>query len=334
MRTKEEVQQWVEDNRTPNAALAGEIVTFKTNACGRVSIGRLRNVLDAVGVDPDEASDLLPVSALRRALRKMRENRAVDRVEQTEAEATFQLTAKSLDEEAKQVAYNYEAQLHLNLETGKITCPESPELEQRAQELFEDAQQHREPRDVKTIVKRLFTKRTARDLYSINTENGGSYFVPEKHREFTARMDAFLAELGGRLERFPVPTGTKEGDAAIRESVAQGIERWIQDLDGAVDKWDVSSRDSTHDRYAGLYKEAAFKAEAWGDYLGEKVAEIHRRIEASKSRMRSKITALAAEKEGSTTTDGNTDGTGMDGVREDCQDIEPHEVAATDSVWP
>lgn len=289
-------QNQVEFLMNPRPELAGEVVTFKTHGCrDEIPLDQVRQALVSAGLDPNEAKDLLPANAFRRALRKMARDRTIDQVDDVGSVVKFQLTLKTLDDQGL-VDYDREAVLSLD-ENGMVSCPESQEFADKAQVLIAEAIGHRTSRDVKSLVKRMFNKNTTRELFCINSENGGTYFVPERHRPFTAKVDLFLRELGGELGRFPVPSGTEEGNASIGSAINEGIEQYVASLDSVVENWGTGTPDATHERYGELYREAVFKAQSLQEFLGDKVSQLQARVEKSKNAMATKIMQLAAEKE-------------------------------------
>lgn len=284
------------EDTQPRAELAGEVVTFKTSGCGtEISLTEVRNALSAAGLDSDEARDLLPRNAFRRALRKMAADRTIDSLEDEGSSVRFQLTQKTIDD-AGLVEYDREAVLSLD-DNGIVTCDGSQLLASTAQQLIGHVIGVRTGRDLKSLVKRLFIKKTSRDLYCINAESGGTYFVPETHREFTSKIAKFLSACGGELRRFPVPRGNEEGNKSIGNAISEGITRFVEELDNAVDDWDVDTRESTRDNLSDKYEQAVLKAQGLREFLGVKVEELEARVQQSKQKMARKIFAIGEEKE-------------------------------------
>ena len=286
---------------TPRSDLAGEVITFKSGRCGSTNVGRVREALAEAGLDPTEAKDLLPANAFRRALRQMSKDRTIDQLVDTDdGQIRFQLTEKTTNDLGL-VEYDRDAVLTAD-DQMRVECLEDPDLALTAETLIATVINERTATDVKQLVKRMFVKSTSRELFCINSENGGTYFVPESHRSFTSKVDDFLKLLGGELGRFPVPRGTEEGNASIGSAISEGIEQYVQQLDSAVEDWDVGTMGGTQARAAGHYQEAVFKAEAMREFLGDKVEQLQARVEKSRDAMARKIMQLTAEKEQESTS--------------------------------
>jgi hypothetical protein len=282
-------------NVRPTEALLGEIVTWDTKAETQLSL--VRESLTNAGLDADQyAKDLRNRSAFARAKQHLKENRSIEKVvEDHKAHTvTFQLDQKKIVEGwggTKRLHHDYECQVVLDTRTGDITCPESRVIEQQARELFAHAMNVRTASDITTMVQRMF--RDNADLFPINPSKGVAYFVPEAHRDFTARVEQFLESVGGSLSRFPVPKGTAEGNKSVRDAVESGLTAIIDELDEMVDNWDETTRKSTQTKVVEKYKLLRHKAEVYAEYLQHTAAGVHQRLDSSKGKLMDKLSQLA-----------------------------------------
>ncbi len=280
----------------PNAALLGEIVTWDLAAM-EVGYQAVQDALQAAGLPTGEAKHLRAQTAFSRAVKDLREGRAIDRVttDKTAGTIVFQFTRKGLDSAGARLDFNYEALCTLATDTGDITCPDSPEIEQHARTMFAHAMAHRTTSDVTRLVQRLFAAHA--DLYPINPKKGVAYFVPEPHRDFSAKVEDFLKALGGRLDRFPVPSGTSEGNAAVQNTVEDGLSALAGELQDAVDAWDEKTRPSTMEKATDRLQTIFHKTESYAEYLGDRQSSLLADLTAQKKRLAAKILQVTDLKE-------------------------------------
>lgn len=277
-------------------ALLGEIVTWDLRAL-EVPYITVRAALVAAGLPTDSAQDLRIITAFRRALKDFKEGRTIDKVDTGEKGAPvvhFQFTQKALNDSGI-LAFDFEAMVHLNLTTGEIICADD-QIERHAREQFDHAIDHRTTSDVTRMVQTLFAAHA--DLYPINPRKGVAYFVPEAHREFSARVEAFLVALGGSLLRFPVPKGTPEGNRSVKASVEAGLTALAEELDKAVEDWTERTHSGTFDKAVEKWTAIKHKAECYSEYLGDRQAELLARLDETKRRLAAKVMEIEEAKDG------------------------------------
>jgi len=287
----------------PHAELLGEVVTWDMGA-RELPFSQITAALDAAGLPRGEAAGLRSTTAFTRAVRDLREGRTIDRVttDRTTGLVTFQFTRKALDAAGLQLDFTYEALCTLDTDSGHIECADSPEIEAHARTMFAHALAHRNTSDVTRLVQRLFAAHA--DLYPINPRKGVAYFVPEAHRDFSAKVEEFLRSLGGRLLRFPVPKGTPEGNRAVKTSVEQGLHALSDELTEAVDAWDEKTRPSTFDKAIARWQAIKHKAEAYSEYLGDRQAALLAHLDEQKKRLAQKVAELTAARDAAAHGDG------------------------------
>ena len=257
-----------------------------------VAYSDVRGALGAADLPMDAAAALNPRTAFGRAIKDLRQNRTIDRIK-TDSKTSvvqFQFTHRHLVRERLEFAY--EATCYLDVASGLIDCPESPEIESHARVMFKHAMAHRNTSDITRMIQGLF--RNHADLYSINPSKGVAYFVPEPHREFSAKMENFLQLLGGRLWRFPVPRGTPQGDRAVKQAVEDGLRSLSLELQEAVDKWSEKTRTNTMEKAVEKWQTIKHKAEAYSAYLGDRQAALIAELDEQKRRLAEIIANKAA----------------------------------------
>lgn len=271
--------------------LLGEIVTWDTKAA-EIDLNKIRTALSSAGLSEDVAKDLNNRSAFSRAAKHLKENRSIDKVKETkDGDITFQLTKKVVDKDREVVDFDYETQITLHTKNGDITCGNAA-IESEARQLIAHAMQVRTASDITRMVQSLFKNNA--DLFPINPHKGVAYFCPAEHREFTEKVEVFMAAVGGEIWRFPVPKGTEQGNASVRDAVAAGLQAILDELDGAVGDWDDSTRQDTMKRGIEKWKTIKFKAEAYAEYLQTEQASLLERIDQAKQRLVDKVSSLAA----------------------------------------
>jgi hypothetical protein len=266
--------------------LWGEIITWSCNAVTIKHID-LVDALNGSGLDASVARELAPRHAFARACKKLSEARIIRQVAENESEIRFQFTAEHRDGE--QFVYDLETMLSVEKTTGKVTCGKS-DLAIRAQEELDRSLEARNGSDVTRIIQKLFERQA--DLFPIR-EQGGAYFVPREYMDFVDKVQTFLGRLNGRIQRFPVPTGTPEGDRSVKESVAAGIAALIAEHQEAVREFGEDTRPSTLTRAAERICQTKFKIEAYSEYLAEERSRLDAQLTDAAQSLRTKIGALA-----------------------------------------
>lgn len=274
--------------------LLGEVVAWDLKSVD-VTYVAVQDALRDSGLDPDAAKELKPRAAFNRACKDLKKDRSIDKLKQAKGSSSvsFQFT-KKLVEDAK-INFDYECKVHLDTDTGAITCPERSDLEAEATQLFAHARQMRNAQDVTRLVQNLFTSNAS--LFPLVPNKGVAYFVPEVHREFTAKVDTFLQKLGGKLCRMPVPSGTVEGNASVKDAVQAGMSHVVAELNAAVDAWDDTTRVSTMDKAVARWEQIQYKIEAYSEYLGSEQDRVKAELLAAQEKLRAKILALKPEED-------------------------------------
>lgn len=272
--------------------LMGEIITWST---GRVvGYAEVKAALSVAGLPTEAAKEMLPRSAFSRAAKQLIEDRIINKVSEDKGSMVFQLNQKHANGNGK-LDFPYEDTLTLDKDTGAVAC-NNAELASKAKTEMDKALSTRTPGDVTRIVQKLFEDRAG--LWAIR-DQGGAYFVPVEHQTFTASVETFLVAMGGRMRRFPVPKGTPQGNAAVRETLATGIAGMIAEHNVAVDAFDDDSRGDTLERRAEKIQRTRLQIDAYATYLESEKDKLITALEEAKMKLVAKINQKAAETESS-----------------------------------
>lgn len=274
--------------------LSGWIVSW-TMKGGETKFSLLKSALSAAGLDPSIVNERKPKHAFSRACRKLADERVIDVFKEDDAEIEFQFTARSKD--ATEIRYKKETMLTLNKTTGDISCPKA-ELQKLAKEQFDEAMETWTTSDVTRIVQELFDQQA--DLFR-TSDNGGTYFVPQMYAGFLGNVHTFLQQLGRGLRRWPVASGTAEGDRSITEIVTSSIAETVAELKEAVESFGLDTRTDVLERRAEQIKRARFKVECYAAFLSEAQGELKGTLEEAGKKLAQTIEEVSkarAEKDG------------------------------------
>ena len=268
--------------------LHGEVSSW---ACPGVSVTHpaLVAALEAAGLDPAVARELAPRHAFSRACKRLSDQRIIRAVSEDAATVKFQFTAES--REGDHYEYRLETTLTLDKQTGAVTC-ELPGLATVAQEELDRCIAARTGGDVTRVIQKLFERHA--DLFPIRPQ-GGCYFVAVRHAGFVGRVQDLLNRVGGRLLRFPVPTGTEEGDRSVTQAVADGLAAVVAEHRAAVAQFGGDTRGDTLERAAEKIRTTKFKLTAYAEYLAGEKERLDRAVADAEWELRAKVAEIAAE---------------------------------------
>ena len=278
------IQPWVGEGKLSQKML-GEIITWKIQGVA-ISHADLLAGLMASDLDCDVAKELAPRNAFARACNKLDSERIIRKIAEDHATITFQFTREALEE--GKFSYHFESLLFLDKHSGNITS-ENLELEQLAKEEFGRCLKARTANDVTRLVQRLFERHA--DLFSIR-DQGGAYFVPEIYHDFIAKVETFVSNIGGSLQRFPIPAGSPQGDRAVQEAVANGLQAIIDEHLQAVQKFGEDTRPDTLRRAEEKVRLTKMKIEGYGFYLDKKREDLEASLQQASELLRSRMSFL------------------------------------------
>lgn len=270
----------------PGPKLLGEVITWSCSEQTRYAL--LTAALRAAELDEAVARELAPRHAFTRACSKLSEERIIRQVAEDKDTITFQFTKES--KVGDEYQYALEAKLVLDKTLGKVTC-DNAELAAHAQSELDDRITARTAGDVTTVIQRLFDRHA--DLFKIR-DQGGCYFVPEKHAGFVAKIEKFVTTLNGNVRRFPIPAGTPQGDRSVKESVADGLTAIISDHRKAVEEFGEDTLDRTFERAAEKIRQTKFKVEAYAAYLGAEKDRLEAELVESAELLKKRIETISA----------------------------------------
>lgn len=262
--------------------LLGEIITWDIPGT-EVSASLMRSAIQAAGLgDPDKVvSEMKTKSAFTRAMKSLKDKRLIEKVKAKGGIIKFQLTQES--NTGDRIEHVYEAILELDTTTGVVTSQDDPKLAAQAATLVQHAMAHRNAGDINRVVQMLFARNG--DLFPVNPKKGTAYFVAHQHLLFTDRVEVFMNAMGGQLIRFPVPSGTANGNASVAATIEHGVERMILELDETITGFDDKTRGDTVERVQARVDQIKFKMQAYkdcfagaGDRLAEQLATAQQRL--------------------------------------------------------
>jgi len=272
--------------------LFGEVVVWDI-VSDAVSYTAVLDALDQAGLDPSIATELSPRAAFTRACKHLKANRTIDKLKSKGGVISFQFTRKAMVGE--EFEFEREARVELDCDTGEIKCDEAPELAEKATELLAFAKETRTASDITRLVQKMFA--THADLYPINPKKGVAYFCPSAHRDFTAKVEAFMGQFGGKLWRYPILQGTEEGNRSVRDAVASGLQVMLDELNEAVESWGANTKDATMEKVQARYRLVSTKIDAYATYLLGAQEQLMQRVEESKSRLVDRMIEIEAGKD-------------------------------------
>ena len=278
------IQPWVGEGKLSQKML-GEIITWKIQGVA-ISHADLLSGLMASDLDCDVAKELAPRNAFARTCSKLDSERIIRKIAEDHATITFQFTREA--NEGGKFHYYFESLLFLNKYSGGITS-ENLELEQLAREEFGRCMEARTANDVTKLVQRLFERHA--DLFSIR-DQGGVYFVPEVYHDFIAKVETFVSNIGGSLQRFPIPAGSPQGDRAVQEAVAHGLQAIIDEHLQAVQKFGEDTRPDTLRRAEEKVRATKLKIEGYSFYLDKKREDLEASLQQASELLRSRMSFL------------------------------------------
>jgi len=275
------IQSWVGEG-TSSQKMLGEIITWKIQGVA-ISHADLLSGLMASDLDCDVAKELAPRNAFARACSKLDSERIIRKIAEDHAQISFQFTREA--NEGGKFHYYFESLLFLDKYSGSITS-ENLELEQLAKEEFGRCMEARTATDVTRLVQRLFERHA--DLFSIR-DQGGVYFVPEVHHDFIAKVERFVRNIGGSLQRFPIPAGSPQGDRAVQEAVAHGLQAIIDEHLQAVQKFGEDTRPDTLRRAEEKVRATKLKIEGYSFYLDKQREDLEASLQQASELLRARM---------------------------------------------
>lgn len=263
----------------------GQIVTWAVP--GGTGLARLRDALEAAGLDPQMAADLHPRHLLRRALRDMKAGRVICQLRELgDGWVSFQLTKESAGSTA--AVYTSEAVVRLELTTGRVEA-DVPAVRDRARELMDRHATNREAADLTRLLQRIYAAYTA-DLIPIR-DQGGAYFVPDSHRALVDKTRVLLEGIGGKLRRFAVRLGCEDTAASVAESLTSYLSELIREFRESCATVTADSRVDVIERRAGKMTALKRRMESYRGLLGAYAEQIADELTTAERELLAHITS-------------------------------------------
>jgi hypothetical protein len=202
----------------------GTIVSWE--APKEISFDELTTAVLKAGFDSKYSREMAPRNAFSRAARDLADARVIRKLDEDDTEVRFQFTKEYMA--ANLIRYDFECMMWLHKEHGTIRTDttDAQELVDQAQALVYEHQGKRNRSDITRMIQRIFEDRKG-DLISLHP-NGGTYFVPDTHKDLVEQVRLLLTELGGKLNPFVISFGDPNTSASVAEAMADHL---IQQID-------------------------------------------------------------------------------------------------------
>ena len=219
----------------------------------------------------------------------MSNEKVINILSQDSGSVVFQFN--KIERGSDKIDYGYEAKLTLSKFSGSITCDDK-DLQEKATALLNHEIANRSAMDITTMVQKLMRENA--DLFSVR-DQGGCYFVPQVHCDYVDKVEGFLRQIGGKMNRLPIADFTQRGKAAVRDIINEGLDGMVADHLRAIDKFDEDTRVSTMQRRAKIIKRTEFKLECYAEFLTERKEHIEAQIKQAKKTLANKLATAAAK---------------------------------------
>lgn len=269
---------------------AGDILSWGVEG-ETVSEDEVREALDKAGLPVKVLKRLSPKVAFARAIKPLEDTGIlVEKVSRTGNIIRYQFTDEAND--GKSIIHSKKCFVTLDVYSGETTSTDEA-IAEHVRLWMMDQFAKRTNQDITYLVQKLFKANA--DLFPINRSKGVAYFMPSKHAEFADKVEKFLDEVGGYLDRWPVPAGTGRGGRAIAKAVRGGLDQLLEDLEYAVQLFDDDTRPGTVKRKLADYEIARAKVEAYGEFLSGSQADLLLRSDKIRKNLRNKLVTIESD---------------------------------------
>lgn len=267
--------------------LAAEIVAWEIKG-QTVPLATLTEAIQRAGLDPKYVKDMRPRQAFTRACKDLQDKRVIRILDQDDKEVVFQFNR---EEQANgQFQFPYECNIVLSKVSGKVSCEDHPQLEEKIQELVNRHVIERTSADITKIVQAMFKDNA--DLFPLVPSKGSAYLTPVQHMDFVDKVETFMDALGGKLLRYPIP---RENRSSVSETIARGLGDLIEELKEATAGFSDSTRQSTAQRHLDRFKSVKAKVWLYADHLKSCQQELLTAISAAESEADQAVNELFKE---------------------------------------
>lgn len=252
---------------------AGNIVSWESPK-EEVLFADLRCALGVNGFSEDLAKEMAPRNAFSRACKQMKEDRVIDKVEETKEEIKFQLTRKSLV--GTELEYTKECDMFLNKETGRVHGSNT-QLAEHAEKLVFHHQNVRCSADITRLIQKIF-ENSGGDLVPVRKQ-GGVYFVPHTHTELIHRIGSLMSTLGGALNLFAVDASDEKTKECVAEQMTDHLLGLIDEFKANCNGITADTGQATIERRVDNVIEIKGKLQSYESLLTGYVDKISREID-------------------------------------------------------
>jgi hypothetical protein len=267
--------------------LLGEVISWNcNNAC--VSHADLVKAMESLKLPTFLLPELPVQSAFRRASKALGQKRLVRALEEDSEAITFQFTLEKRDGEF--FTYQTETKLTVEKATGKVSC-ELQDLREAVQRELDAELKRRRGSDIGKVLIRLIEQNGG--LFPIRPQ-GGCYFVAQRHQDFVNKLESLVLRLGCMILRFPVPSGTREGDRSVKDAIANGLSNLVNEYLSMIEAFGADTRESSFEKAASQIQQEKFKVEAYAGYLAGEQARLQSMLDEASAKLKAKVATLMA----------------------------------------
>lgn len=284
--------------------LLGEIVTWRPGSGDDRTHTKVLAALTTHGLGVEAERELTWETSFGRACKALESELMVDETVDHGDEIVYQITRRHLathagDEEKTEWAFTKVGYTRLETDSGKVTCKKDPDLGKKLTHETLRCKEARTGSDVTGVVQRLIDAYAAEhptgDLIPIR-DQGGAYLVLAEHAGFLTQLDGFLNDIGGKINRFPVPKGTASGDRSAADCVAEFLAGLVGEHRRAVKEFEITTRPDTVRAQAEQINATRVKVEAYAGYLAEQADVLLAEVEAANAELLSRVAVLDEER--------------------------------------
>lgn len=271
--------------------LFAEIITW--DAPAQAIRKEVWHALADVGLDTELLPDMTERQAASRAASALKDKELqVDRL-QTAGQIQYQLTNRTLNE----ASIEFCPRTVVTVDKWCVrTLTGSEEDAKTFQDKMYEAVRVLTGADVSRVVARAFDEHAA--MFPVVPRKGVVYVVPVQYQELVVRVESFLAKIGGRLHKFPVPRDS-DGESSVRDAITQGVQGMIEELQEAVEAWDETTRGSTQEHARAKWAQIQAKIEEYQDYVSGNRATLETLLDGARARIEDRVLEISGLKQAS-----------------------------------
>lgn len=238
----------------------------------------------------DYVTKISPKKAFGRSKLKTGENQLLRKVEAGEGKELFQLTTELND--GKELTYEKDTSIMLDLVSGKVAIPDKPDLEKVLEEDIKKHQSYLTAADLNVSIEKIITVKS--DLFPIKSRVS-IFIVPDKadtSKALLEKIENIVSKIKGTFSRVPVGKD-KNGVKVMKEAVSNGLRMLLEEYEVAIGDLKVGLRKETYEKAATKVKELEMKIEGYSDVLEEQLEFVRGSLKDCKTKLKAKLTEIA-----------------------------------------